>query len=159
MSPVYPILIAVVVILCTLVLVALFCVGGLLLWQVWALVKINRIISESVAALVDPVKQLPAATANLIKVSTELKEFQEGEVRLMRQHIKAVTDLTGTVEEFEGMLVRPPSAGSPTPRVRRSASVAPATEGDEMEMEQRRKESTTLGGVDVKDFGKNVGTV
>jgi hypothetical protein len=155
-SPVYFVLLIVVGSLAVVGMLGLFLVGALLVWQTWALVKVNRIVGETLAGLLTSVKETPLALANAAKVMTELKEFQEGEVRLMREQVKTTRDLVATVEEFQAMLTPP---GDSTPRSRRGTGLEVATEQDEIQREQRRKERGALGGIDLEAVGKQVGTV
>lgn len=138
--------------------VAAVSVGGVLLWQTWALVRVNRLVAEKLAEGCVALGKCVPMVDTLAKVAEEIKDFQDGEVKLMTQQIRAVRDLTTTVEEFETLLIKPERPTTPR-RARQQNEVQVTSEGDELVREQRRKESAKLGDVELEDFGNNVAAV
>ena len=71
-SPVYSVIIIIVGVLMLVGVAGLFLVCGLLAWQTWALVKVNRVVGEALAALVEPMKQAGTKIDAVGVVVTEL---------------------------------------------------------------------------------------
>ena len=158
-SPVYSVIIIIVGVLMLVGVAGLFLVCGLLAWQTWALVKVNRVVGEALAALVEPMKQAGTKIDAVGVVVTDLKGFQEGDMKLIDRLIKAVTGLDRTVEELQACLIAPPAVDLP-PRARRvrTTEVQVASEADELVREQQRKERGDMEVPDMAQFGKNVAT-
>lgn len=170
-SPVYSIILIVVGVLLLIGVAVLTFVCGVLAWQSWALVKVNRIVGESIAVNVELLKQFPAkfdaigvfVAAKLEAIGVvvaELKGFEEGELKLIERLVKAVVTLDRTVEEFQACIIAPADPTQAAPRrAYRSSEVSVATEGDELVREKQRQERKGTGIPEDADFGRNVATV
>jgi len=132
-------------------ILVLAAVAGAAIWTTRQLAKSVASIAESLELTRKAIASLPETLAKIESVSSELHDLQEGEIKILKAVEKAIRDLVGTIDEFEGMLVKPRE------RVQR---ISPTNESEEMAAERRRKErggSTEMP--NLAEVGKNVGTV
>ena len=160
-SPVYSVILIIVGVVMLIGVGVLAAVCGLLLWQAWALVRVNRMVAESLAALVKPTSEIGVKIEGLGAVVTELKGFEDGQFKLIEKLIKAVITLDRTVEELQSLLIAPAEVGAPRRARRKTSDVQVGSEATEIDYEQRRKASSDglISGEDLDQFGKNIATV
>ena len=147
----YPVvqIFAIVAYLASVLILAVIAAGTC--WISWRATRSLVSIADSLSKSVDSVINLPEMVARVEKVMTEVRDLQEGEIRVIRSTEKAIRDLIGTIEEFEGMLIKPKE---------RPQRVQPTNESAEITAERRRQEQG--GGLDLEalaQVGKHVGTV
>lgn len=113
---------------------------------VWALRRIDKTVAPAMASLVAMEKPLAKMVETLDAVSaasSELKELKDGDLRIMQQQVKSITELRMVVEEFHAALF----AEKPEPRRPRRAPPTGTDEQAEILAEKRGEEARRNGEV------------
>ena len=122
----------VILLICTLTLALASAV------TVWSLRRIDKSLAPGMAAMVameKPLAKMVETLENVSEAASELKDLQEGNMRVVGALVKSANEFRATVEEFHAAVF----AGPETVRRRRPGPTG-VDEQDEIEREKRTAE-------------------